>query len=135
MGARQDADFRHDGTHGLGVAAVDAQAGVQDGVADDVGFQFLQQRLGLVFPVLGQVGFLAAQGFNGLLLGGADTLVAGLLEGFLVRLGDAGAGQAVQAGFQGGGLGRRLGSVHGSFAACSARSMIAWITGWKCWWP
>ncbi len=26
-------------------------------------------------------------------------------------------------------------SVHGSFAACSASSMIAWITGWKLWWP
>ena len=39
VGARQHADLGHDRTHGLGVAAVDALAGVEDGVAHDVGLE------------------------------------------------------------------------------------------------
>ncbi len=46
--ARQDADLGHDRAHRLGVAAVDAHAGVQDGVADDVGLEVLEHALGLV---------------------------------------------------------------------------------------
>jgi hypothetical protein len=47
--ARQHADLGDDRPHGLGVAAVDAQAGVQDGAAHDVGFQVLEGRLWLLF--------------------------------------------------------------------------------------
>ena len=42
MGARQDADFGDDVADGLGVAAVDALAGVEDVPANDLGFQFLE---------------------------------------------------------------------------------------------
>ncbi len=42
MGARQQADFGHDVTHGLEIAAVDALAGVQNVPAHDLGFQFLE---------------------------------------------------------------------------------------------
>ena len=38
MGARQDADLGHDRADGAGVAAVDPDARVENGVADDVGF-------------------------------------------------------------------------------------------------
>ena len=44
MRARQDADLGDDRPHGAGVAAVDAHAGVEDGVADDVGFQVVEHR-------------------------------------------------------------------------------------------
>ena len=43
MGARQDADFGHDGAHGGEVAAVDALLGVQHGVAHHIGFDVMQQ--------------------------------------------------------------------------------------------
>ena len=45
---RQDADFGDDRAHRLGVPPVDPQPGVQDGVADDVGLEVLEQALGLV---------------------------------------------------------------------------------------
>ena len=43
MGARQDADFRHDGTHGGEVAAIDALLGVQHRVAHHIGFDIMHQ--------------------------------------------------------------------------------------------
>ena len=54
--ARQNADLGDDRPHRPGVAAVDAHAGVEDGVADDVGLQVVEQRLGLlgVQPLGGQ---------------------------------------------------------------------------------
>ena len=39
VGARQHADLGHDRADGLGVAAVDALAGVEDGAAHDVGLE------------------------------------------------------------------------------------------------
>ena len=42
VGARQHADFGDDVAHGLGVAAVDALAGVEDVPANDLGFEFLE---------------------------------------------------------------------------------------------
>ena len=45
MGARQDADFRDDRTHRLAVAAVDALAGIEDGVAHDVLLELLELLL------------------------------------------------------------------------------------------
>ena len=43
MGARKHADFRDDRTHGLEIAAVDAQAGFDHGAAHHAAFQFLEQ--------------------------------------------------------------------------------------------
>ena len=42
VGARQHADFADDVADGLGVAAVDALAGVEDVPADDLGFELLE---------------------------------------------------------------------------------------------
>ena len=42
VGARQHADFGDDLAHGLGIAAVDALAGVENVPANDLGFQFLE---------------------------------------------------------------------------------------------
>ena len=42
MGARQQADFGHDVTHGLEIAAVDALAGVENVPAHDLGFEILE---------------------------------------------------------------------------------------------
>ncbi len=39
MGARQHADLGHDRPHGLVVATVDALAGIEDGVAHDIGLE------------------------------------------------------------------------------------------------
>ena len=75
MGARQDADFRHDRTHGLAVAAVDALAGLHDVAAHDVALEILEQ-------LADQVGLrriLAADDFLGLLLDRGDLVGAGLL--------------------------------------------------------
>ena len=76
MRARQDADLGDDRADGLGVAAVDAQAGVQDGVADDVGFQVLERGLGLL-----GVEALGGQRLGGCLRGGIDLVVTrGLVD-------------------------------------------------------
>ena len=71
-----------DRAHGLGVAAVDALAGIEDVVADDVRFEFLEQALG----GLGVQAFLGQLGVGGF-LGRADLLLAYLLH----RLGIGGA--------------------------------------------
>ena len=42
MGARQNADFRHDRADGLEVAAIDALAGVEDVPTHDLGFELLE---------------------------------------------------------------------------------------------
>ncbi len=82
MSPRQNADLRNNLAHRFGIAAVDTQAGVEDGVADDVGFEVVQDVLGgtrvqtLDFED-GEHGFL----------GGADFLVAGLLDLLLVGFG------------------------------------------------
>ena len=75
--ARQYAHFRDDLAHGVDGAAVDADAGVQDVAADDVGFQFLEHaaELGRVgaFGIgvgLGELG-------QGLGLGRVDRVLTG----------------------------------------------------------
>ena len=71
MGARQDADLGDDRTHRLGVAPVDAHAGVENRVADDVGLEVLEQALRAVaaYPAprptsLALAAFLAAPTFS-----------------------------------------------------------------------
>jgi hypothetical protein len=114
VGARQDADLGDDGADGLGVPPVDAQAGIEDGVADDVGLQVLEQAFGGggIDAVLGQRG-------GGGLLGGADLVVAGGLGALLIGVGERGAGQRIDAGGQGflllGGFGQRPGLLGGVF--------------------
>ncbi len=101
---RQHANFGDDGPDRLGIAAVDAAAGVQDGTADHVGFQIMEQRLGLlgVETFAGQcLGHLAAHGI--------DLGVAGSLVRLLVSLSEAGAGHGVHPGLQRQLLGGRLG--------------------------
>ena len=110
MGARQDAHFGDDLADGLGVAAVDAQAGVQDGVADDVRLQVLELRLG-------QLGALAFgdQRLDRLLLHGVDRVVPCLLGGLAIGFGHTGAGQLTEAGLDGALLLRGLGQRPGIF--------------------
>ena len=128
VGARQHADLGDDRADGLGVAAVDAQAGVEDGVADDVGLELLEQRLGRV-----GVEALGGQRLGGGLLGGADLLLAGLLLRLLVGLGERRRGRARRRGPSAPPApARARRAVQGSLAACSASSMIAWITGCMC---
>ena len=92
MRARQHADLGDDRAHRLGVAAIDAQPGVEDGVADDVGLDLLEQRLGRL-----GVQALADQRLGHLLLGGADRVVAQALVHFLVGLGERRGGQLLDA--------------------------------------
>ncbi len=106
-------------------------AGVEDGVADDVGFQVLEQALGLL-----GVEPLGGQRLHGRLLRRVDLVVAGALVRLLVGLGEAGAAPARRPGPSAPAASADgSGSAQGSFAACSASSMIAWITGWKLSWP
>ena len=74
MGARQDADFRHDGTHRGQVAAVDALLGVQHRVAHHIGFDVMQQA---AIDIGGNLAFAFADEFGGeLLLHGAERVAA-----------------------------------------------------------
>ena len=88
MRAGQYANLGHDLPHRLGVAAVDAQPGIQDRIADHIGLEFLEQRLGLldVLP-------LVRKGFEGRLLCHADLLLPGLLLPLLIGLGKACTGE------------------------------------------
>ena len=92
---RQDADLGDDRADRLGVAAVDAQPGVQDGVADDVGLKLLEHAFGLV-----GVQAFRGQRRGGGLLGGADLLVAGGLLLLLVGFGDRRTGERVDPPLQ-----------------------------------
>ena len=118
MGARQDADFGDDGTHGGEIAAVDALLGVEHRVAHDIGFDVVEQA-GIAG---GNLAFAFADEFGGeLLLDGAERVAALELDRDLER---------------GGQFGRRFslarigawtssGTARGSFAAFSARRMMA----------
>ena len=74
MGARQDADFRHDGTHGDQVAAIDALLGVQHRVAHHIGFDVMHQA---GIDIRRHLAFAFADEFGGeLLLHGAERVAA-----------------------------------------------------------
>jgi hypothetical protein len=93
--ARQHAHFGDDLTYCLGVAPVDAQPGIQDRIAHDIGFEILQHRLRSpriqpFFDQLGRHGFLR----------GAHFLVTRLLHLLLIRFGDAGTAQLVDPRLQ-----------------------------------
>ncbi len=90
--AREHAHFGRDRTHGLGVTSIDTEAGVEDGVADDVGLKLLEQPLRLV-----GVQALGRQRCNGRLLGGGNLVLADLLQLLGVRGGQARAAQLVDA--------------------------------------
>ena len=129
VGTRQDADLGNDGAHGFGVAAIDAHAGVQDGVADHVSFQIVEEGFCLI-----RVQALGGQGLGHFSADGVDLVVARTLVRLAIRLDEAGTARIAsdigtsalalrRTGFrQGPGLLRgMLGQV----------LMIAWITGWK----
>ena len=68
VGARQEADHRLDRADGLGVAAVDAAAFLEDRAADDVGLEALDRlRCGHLLLRLG-----VGEGFLGLVAGGVE---------------------------------------------------------------
>ena len=79
MGARQHADFADDVADGLGVAAVDALAGVQDVPADDLGFQLLE-HVGDAELVVFRLLPFREEVRHHLFLDGADRGVAFLLH-------------------------------------------------------
>ena len=132
MRARQHADLGDDRPHRPGVAPVDAQAGVEDGVADDVGLQLLEQR---PWPSRRRGPRRPAPSAASC-LDGVDLARGAPASGSPRRPRPAARGPARRRA-------RRApaapalgsGSVQGSLAARSASSMIAWITGWKLWWP
>jgi len=81
-------------------------------------------------------GLLGIDAFAGQRLGhlpsdGIDLVVTRGLVGLTVGVRQAGAGQASTRAFSALASSDGSGSGQGSFAACSASSMIAWITGWK----
>ena len=79
VGARQHADFGDDLAHGLGVAAVDALAGVEDVPANDLGFQFLEHVGDAELVVFRLLAFREIVRHH-LVLGLADRGVALLLD-------------------------------------------------------
>jgi len=83
VGARQEADHRLDRADGLGVAAVDAAAFLEDGAANDVGLELLHQlQRG---EICGGIRSLQlGEGFAGLGPGRVDRRLALLLVGQLV---------------------------------------------------
>ena len=106
VGARQDADLGHDRADGLSIATVDAQPGVEDGAAHDVGLELLEQRLGC-----GGVHSLGGERLGDLLFGGADEVLPGLLLRLLVGFGDPGGAEFAHLGLERGFGFRRLGDV------------------------
>ncbi len=79
VGARQHADLGDDVAHGLGIAAVDALAGVEDVPANDLGFQFLEYGGDAQLVVLRLLPFREVVRHD-LVLGHADRVVALLLD-------------------------------------------------------
>ncbi len=79
MGARQHADFGDDLAHGLGIAAVDALAGIEDVPANDLGFQFLEHAGDAQLVVFRLLAFREIVRHH-LFLGLADRGVAVLLD-------------------------------------------------------
>ena len=78
MGARQHADLRHDRTHGLEVAAVDALVGVENVPAHDLGFELLEHA-GNRQLVVFRFGAFREEMRHHLFLHGGDGVLAVLL--------------------------------------------------------
>ncbi len=104
VGARQDADLGHDRTDRLGVAAVDALAGVEDGGAHDVGFEVAE-----LLAEGGQRLVVALEQFLGLGLHRADLGLAGELLRLAIGFGHLAAHLGLELGGHGLGRFRRLG--------------------------
>ncbi len=79
MGARQHADFGDNLAHRLGIAAIDALAGVEDVPANDLGFQFLEHAGNAQLVVFRFLAFREIVRHH-LFLGLADRGVAVLLD-------------------------------------------------------
>ena len=104
MGARQDADFGHDRTDRLGVAAVDALASVEHGVAHHVGLEIAE-----LLAEGRQLGILAFEQFLGLGFHGADVGLPHLLLGLGVGRGELAAYFGLELGGHGLRSFRRIG--------------------------
>ena len=120
VGAAEDAHFRDDLTHLIDLAAVDANAGVQDVATHDVGFQFLEYRAQLVRADAGRVGVRLAELVGGLGLGRGDRVLAFQLGGNLEGGGEILADDLLHLGLDGVGVFRLevegfLGRVLGQF--------------------
>ncbi len=99
VGARQHADFGDDLAHGLGIAAVDALAGVENVPANDLGFQFLEHAGDAELVVLRLLAFREIVRHH-LFLDLADRGVAVLLDGNGVGGAQLGLDQAEHFLFQ-----------------------------------
>ncbi len=127
MRARQDADLGDDRADGPGVAAVDAQPGVQDGVADDVGLQVLEQQPCLLgVQPLGRPAPRRRPSWRRRPCSWRAALRSRGRRRRARRGPAHRPGRAAPFASSDG-----SGSGQGSLAARSASSMIAWITGWK----
>ena len=95
MGAGQHADLRQDRAHGAHVAAVDADAGVEDVVAHNLRLQVMED---LADELLVELGFLTLgeDRGHGLGLHGVDGGVALLLDGLLVGVAQFDFGDGAQ---------------------------------------
>ena len=92
VGARQEADHRLDRADRLRVAAVDADAFLEDGAADDLGLELLDQLEGAEIAG-GIAGLHVGEAFARLGAGLVDRGLALLLVGELVGGGEVGADQ------------------------------------------
>ncbi len=107
VGPGQHAHFGDDLADRVDGAAVDADAGVEDVAADDVGLELLEHpaQLGGVRAV--RIGFGLGELLEGLVLGGVDGVLAGALGDDLVGRGEVGADQGLDLGLH------RVGVVFG----------------------
>ena len=118
VGAGQEADHRLDRANGLGVAAVDAAAVLEDGAANDLGLELLHQLQGA--EVGGRIRrFEIGERFARLLASGVDRGLPLLLVGQLVGSVEVLADDALELGlgvglvFEGVELPRILGGLFG----------------------
>ncbi len=128
VGARQHADFADDVADGLDVAAVDALAGIQDVPANDLGFQLLEDAGDFQLVVFRLLPFREVVRHH-LVLDGADRGIALLLHRDRIGLAQVLLDEAEHFLLDRAVVGDL--TSRGSFAAFSASSMIALITGWK----
>ena len=127
---RQHAHHGLDRPHGRQVAAVDAPAGIEDLVADDVRLELLE----LVADQRQPSGVLAAEQLLGRGLDRLDLLVAQLLGGLAVGL----AQRRLEIALHGAHRARRdrpPAAPRAPWRRPAASSMIRSITGWNWLWP